>query len=393
MGSGKGKQASGSLWQALASALSKAGSYLNQSRKRIPGALQALAALVTIVAFFLTLFSPDGDEPDPTPSTPVDPSLPPRPQLPSSCDKIVALDGSDTNSGTADAPLETVDRLATSLAPGQTGCLREGAYVFDEIILDTPRIRLTSYPEERATLRGRIMVNGSGVTLERLVLDSHNLEALEGLRIMAPAVAINDNEITSHHSGICIRLGVQDGESPPDRVIIEGNRIHDCGKLPSGNNGFGVEVRNGTGTVIRNNVIYENADSAINLYPDAQRVRIANNTIDGNGVGISFAGDGTTASSNNIVENNIIANSAIRWNIEDWWGPEGDGPLVGVGNVVRSNCLLGTNQDSFYNARGGIAEGGYTATDNLIADPRYLDRAGKNFRLAERSPCTGKGAA
>ena len=36
--------------------------------------------------------------------------------------------------------------------------------------------------------------------------------------------------------------------------------------------------------------------------------------IDGNGQGVSFSRE----SANNVVEHNVISNSVLRWNIEDW---------------------------------------------------------------------------
>ena len=45
-----------------------------------------------------------------------------------SCTKVASTTGSDSAAGTAASPYRTVDRLADSLQPGQTGCLRAGTF-------------------------------------------------------------------------------------------------------------------------------------------------------------------------------------------------------------------------------------------------------------------------
>ena len=48
---------------------------------------------------------------------------------------------------------------------------------------------------------------------------------------------------------------------------ITGNRIHDCGRLPSTNYDHAIYVENTVGLKITDNVIYKNADRAVQLYP------------------------------------------------------------------------------------------------------------------------------
>ena len=74
-------------------------------------------------------------------------------------------------------------------------------------------------------------------------------------------------------------------------MVIEGNRIHDCGELPAANHDHGIYVGNAAGRSIRDNWIYDNADRGIQLYPDADRTAITGNVIDGNGQGVIFGGE------------------------------------------------------------------------------------------------------
>jgi hypothetical protein len=106
--------------------------------------------------------------------------------------------------------------------------------------------------------------------------------------------------------------------------------------------------------------------------------------IDGNGEGIIFSGDHGLVSNDNVVEGNVITNSKIRDNVESYYDA---GQPVGHGNVVRNNCIHGGAGD---NGDGGVArQVGFTATDNVVADPDYVNRGAKDFTLAEGSPCSG----
>ena len=124
------------------------------------------------------------------------------------------------------------------------------------------------------------------------------------------------------------------GEPPPHGVVIENNVIHDCGELPATNHHHGIYIADAEGAVIRGNVIYGNADRGIQLYPDANGSIVTGNIIYGNGQGVIFGGDADSSSDDNLVANNVITDSTIRWNIQSHW----QGP-VGSGNVARDNCV------------------------------------------------------
>ena len=154
--------------------------------------------------------------------------------------------------------------------------------------------------------------------------------------------------------------------------VIRRIRIHDCGLLPANNHEHGIYLSYAESTQILDNVIFDNADRGIQLYPDAQHTVVRGNVIDGNGEGIIFSGVGGTASSDNVVENNVITNSRIRHDVESWY-PD----VVGTGNVVRNNCVHG-------GAEGSIAAPGATLpTSPPIWD--YADRRQDFRRLTARA--------
>lgn len=304
-----------------------------------------------------------------------------------SCDLVAATDGSDAAAGSESAPLRTAEALADELDPGQTGCLRGGNGIFDDdekIKIETPGITLASYPGTRATLKGRLWVAADGVTVEDLNLDGSNPDiGPRSPTITAADVTFRNNDVTNNHGGTsCFGLGSSYGRAV--RTVIENNRIHDCGRLPSTNLDHGIYVEASTGAIIRNNFIYDNVDRGIQLYPDAQGTTISGNVIDGNGEGIIFSGKDSRVSNGTVVTGNVIANSNLRWNAESG----GTGPIAS-GNVLRGNCVWASNRSSYYNKNGGVQPDSknFLAADNVSAKPVYVDRGAGDLRLAADSGC------
>jgi parallel beta-helix repeat protein len=293
------------------------------------------------------------------------------------------------------SPYRTATKLANSLSPGDVGCLRAGTYLEDVRMgrggTAAAPVTLTSFPGERAKVVGRFYVpKGSDyVTVSNLDLNGTpklgtNPDNDPSPTINAENVTFTGNDVTNDHNAICFLLGNSWGAVK--NTVIQGNRIHDCGRLPAENHAHGIYIELSTDAKILDNVIYDNADRGVQLYHDAQGTLIQGNVIDGNGEGVIFSGDYGYASSNNVVEDNIISNSKIRANVESWW-PSGN--PVGQGNVVRNNCIGGGAYD---NGDGGIAEqiGFKVENNNVITkNPQFVDRAGKDFRLQAGSPCAG----
>ena len=142
-------------------------------------------------------------------------------------------DGSDSNRGHRRIdPLRSPQKLVASLAPGQIGCLRSGLYDGEQQVeLATPEITLTSFPGERAEIRGRVWVSDEapGSTVSKLILDGRNRKGLPSPIVNGDDVTIAGNDITNHHTGICVSIGSADTYGRAQGTLIEGNDIHDCG--------------------------------------------------------------------------------------------------------------------------------------------------------------------
>jgi hypothetical protein len=294
------------------------------------------------------------------------------------CDKVASPLGSDAYPGTAAQPYATVERLANSLAPGQTGCLRAGVFQGDVKVdrggtAGAPTT-ITSYPGERATVVGRFRVAepANHVTIAALDLDGRNEDNLPSPTINGDHVTFTGNDVTNHHTTICFILG-SDTYGRARHAVIERNRIHDCGALPATNHHHGIYVEASDGARITDNWIYDNADRGVQLFPDAQGTYIARNVIDGNGQGIIFSRE----SANNVAEHNVISNPVLRYNIEEW-------ELTGAGNVARRNCVWSARHPGNAGIQPGLD---VPVLDSKVADPGFVSRAAKDFRLRAGSPC------
>ena len=151
---------------------------------------------------------------------------------------------------------------------------------------------------------------------------------------------IADSEITNGHTDDLHPHRPVPGAPVPTGIMIARNRIHDCGLLPAANHDHGIYIAAAGGTVIRDNLIYDNADRGVQLYPQAEGTQILDNVIDGNGQGVIFGAH----SDDTVVHGNIITNSNVRHNIESI-GVDRDQqrrprqlPVVDAGGLVRGRC-------------------------------------------------------
>jgi hypothetical protein len=313
------------------------------------------------------------------------------------CDRVAAPGGSDRNSGGAGDPFRTVGRLTGALSPGEKGCLRGGTFREHVTVRSggtaSAPVTLTAYPGERPRLEGRLVIEREArfVTVTDLVLDGTSspacgrgasCEVYPSPTVYGDHATFARNDITNRR-GICLILGRDD--EIMTGALVQGNRIHGCGRRPRTNHDHGVYAEHAASGRIVGNVIYDNADRGIQLYPEAQNMRIAGNVIDGNGQGVIFSGEGRSASNGNVVEGNVIANATASHNVESYYP---SGTPVGRGNMVRGNCLFGGARNP---GEGGVQspQVGFVAVGNRVSDPAYVDRAAGDFRLRGDSPCQG----
>jgi parallel beta-helix repeat protein len=305
------------------------------------------------------------------------------------CDRFASTSGSDGDAGTMASPFRTPQKLVDSLAPGEAGCLRAGTYEFAELGVGKPNVTLSPYGSEAVTLRGSIKVRPSGhhSTIEGMKLDGRGGATPIGPKIYADGFALRDNEITNGHTSICVQVSRYYSDPAPRGVVIERNRIHDCGELPSTNKDHGIYLSEARDTIVRDNWIYDNADRGIQLYHDADGSKVTGNVIEGNGDGIVVNGSDSAVSEDNVIEGNVIAGSYRGYNV--YSGHTGP---VGHGNVLRNNCVWAGDARSPFDENGGVMvpARNYTATGNLVAEPEFTDAGGGDYRLLADDRCASK---
>jgi hypothetical protein len=296
------------------------------------------------------------------------------------CDKLAAPSGSDSGAGTLASPYATAQKLVNSLAPGQRGCFRAGTYSFSQTDLATPHVTLAPYGDGPVTLKGAIKVKPAGhdSTIEGMKLNGAGGATNIGPKIYADRVVLRQNEITNDNTDICVHVGSWYSDPAPQGVVIEQNRIHDCGELPSTNKDHGIYLSEARDAIVRDNWIYDNVDRGVQQYFEVEGARITGNVIYENGQGVNFSGG-----SDQIVEGNIIANSNLRWNAyAGSTGTPGEG-------VLRDNCVWAEKPG--YTANGGIESSNvFSEAGNLIAKPSFADPAAGDFRLEPDDPCLAK---
>jgi len=217
-------------------------------------------------------------------------------------------------------------------------------------------------------LTGRLKVTASNVVVSGLVFAGRTAANPEDVAVYisgGDSVELDGNEIRD-----AAQSGVFVGEGATG-VRITRNWIHDNGKTVLDH---GIYFENGSVGVIANNVIERSFGYGIQLYPNADRVLVTQNTIAFNGrSGIIVGGEDRTADGNRIV-NNIVALNREQ-GIRTFWG----GPL-GTGNVAEQNLDWENGDD------GGTETAGLDLRATIEADPLFVDARDGDFSLRAGSP-------
>jgi hypothetical protein len=287
-----------------------------------------------------------------------------------------AVEAAPPDGGYTDAAFRTINKMLASLSNGQTGCLEEGTYVEDVTFpkggSSANPITLAASPGARAVLRGVLTIpdTADNVAIVGLVLDGANASKSATPLIRGDRVALRGNEITNAGAD-CVTLG-DPTFGVAKTISVDGNRIHGCKA--------GVVASFAESSSIVHNFIFDNTGDGVSMFPNGDSILIEHNVIDGNGNGVLFGSDGKVVSINGNVRLNVISHST-GFNVYSMF------PMaVGTGNNATMNCLwMGGKGDVVMPMKG------FSAKDNVTANPMFVDRAAKDFRLAPGSPCLGMG--
>jgi parallel beta-helix repeat protein len=317
---------------------------------------------------------------------------------PTMCTRYAAPSGRNHAAGTRAAPLRTVQALLRSLDAGETGCLETGAYREDVTFrrggTASSPVTLAAVPGARARLVGTLWVarGANWVTVRGLALDGSAHPNVPSPQVNANHTTFYEVDVTNRHTGICFVVGGSAATyGVASQTTIARSRIHGCGRLPRTHLDHGIYLAHSRGATVVDNVVYDNADWGLHLYPDAQDSDVQYNVIDGNGEGVIVSGTDDEASSGNYIAHNIVSNATDRtggetenvygYLVTSYWGGR-----VGRANLVEDNCLWNGAAGTVDNSNGG-----FSAHDNVVAKPRYVSRVNRDFRLRRGSPCAGHG--
>jgi hypothetical protein len=279
---------------------------------------------------------------------------------PPTCSAYAAITGSDSASGTEHRPFRTVARLLRSLAPDKTGCLQTGIYHGD-VRLTTSHTTLRSAPGQRATLAVGTLTIPPDVR-DATVSDLIVIGAQDKVTVRATGdgFTLERNEISNDNTGdSCVLVGASDHRTTGGTV--RGNVIHGCGR-PGSHLDHGVYAQNvgpapaaAAGLVIEDNVLFDIAGYAIQLYPRTVQVVVRRNVIDGGGLSVrgGIVIDGPLARGH-LIEDNVILDAATAAVVQ----------RTGSGHVSQDNCFWGND--------GDVTGSGITSKDDLDSSTCWL---------------------
>ncbi|WP_448103591.1 right-handed parallel beta-helix repeat-containing protein [Pedobacter panaciterrae] len=240
-------------------------------------------------------------------------------------DVYVAIDGNDSNNGTLDAPVSTINKGLELVTPGFTVFVRGGTYKEKVSFSRSGRkdkvITLKPYPGEKAVISGE----GLSVSGNEALVTVNNISF-----IVIDGFDVCDFKTTNawaNVDGIVVKGGSTNVTLRKNRVFnIENNATPELGR-----SGHGIHIIGNTDVALTKILVEENEvfdcntgyseNLTINGYVDGFEVR-KNKVYNGENIGIVAAG-GYAANSNpayNYVRNGIIADNEI-FNIDGKTGP------------------------------------------------------------------------
>jgi hypothetical protein len=318
----------------------------------------------------------------------------------------VAVNGSDSNSGTASLPFRTIGRAAQAAGPGTTVNVAPGTYTspITTSVSGTSSARVAFVSTTRGAARiqtsgaWRAWLNyGSYVDIQGFDIsapDAHGGIQNEGsyVRILANEVHnvashINDNGCDSNGGS-----GIVSGNYSAGYNEVNGNLVHDIGNYEN------PAVPTSCWTIhgiydsekadkILNNIVYKTEAFGLHLWHASTDTTVSGNISFNNGVGGLQVGDGDspggTTADNYVISNNIIMDNPV-------FGVRGAGSM-GSNNKYMNNIIF-RNGSTFTQISSGIS-------GTRSVDPQFVNyqlngfAAGGDYHLKSSSPAIDAGVS
>ena len=277
----------------------------------------------------------------------------------------VAPGGSDSNAGTAGAPLATIQKAVSLVAPGGTIAVRGGTYALRTNISITRSgtaaapITLTAYAGEKVVIDGEALPYTPGAVGSTIPAAQRG-----ALHMEASYWRISDLEITHGPYGVyCAncnnntfeRLSTHDNyetgfqlqSSSAGNQIVDldsyGNR--DPRKNGESADGLGIKEGSGTGNVVRGARLWNNIDDGFDAWSFSSPITVQGSIAYGNGYN--------------------------RWNIPSFSGDGNGFKMGGSGGTGPAAGHTVTNSMAFGNAAHGFTDNGNTGSLVFSRDTAY----------------------
>jgi hypothetical protein len=285
---------------------------------------------------------------------------------------FVAPDGSDTNAGTAAAPLATIQAAVDLVEPGGAIVVRGGTYALTTNIqikksgtAEAP-ITLTSRPGERVVIDGEELgftPGDVGSTIPGGQRGAIHMEAsfwkIVGLEIVHGPYAVycancNNNifeRLVTHDN---YESGFQLQNTSADNLILNLDSYNNRDPRKNGESADGLAIKEGSGTgnIVRGARLWNNIDDGFDAWKFTSPITIENSIAYGNGFN--------------------------RWDIPDFSGDGNGFKMGGSGDVGPAADHIVTNSMSFSNAADGFTDNGNTGALTFRHDTAYAN-AGTAF--------------
>ena len=329
------------------------------------------------------------------------PARPAPPHSASTYNYYVAPNGSDSNPGTAELPFQTILRASRVALPGTTIHVAPGTYPggfktsmsgaegqrihYVSTVKWGARIVPPMYSETKAGWDNR----GSFVDIVGFDIDGsasrNGVKWTHGIYNGGSYAVIKDNRV--HHIAQEVPcngaggagIGVDSYYRGMQSDVV-GNVVHDIGK-PGCRFVHGIYIS--TSGSAKNNIVYDIGGAAIQMWHDANKVVVANNTVAASGTGILVGGGDFyhTKGPNDYtnVHNNIVYDNKYGISEHGATGPN---------NTYRNNLVF-QSHSSDWQLRNGLTHSGTVAQPPQFV--RYVRRGERDFRLRPTSPAIGKG--